>query len=113
MMNNPKYTFGSVVYLKESAALGFLEAVTISGVHATSNSWLYTINASLSPPSPGNYLDRRSMVNTQQLYYSEDEFVTKCDAYVLAEANAKATYDRIKATRRTFCPDLEITSGTD
>ena len=112
-MTNPKYDYGAVVYLKESAALGFIERMRISGVHLHQNGWVYTIDASLSPPSPGNFVDRRSHINTQQLYFSEDEFVTLCDAYLLAEANAKATYDRIKASRQTFCPESDVTAGTD
>jgi hypothetical protein len=107
----PLYEFGQVVYLRESAATGFIEPVKISGVHRGKDGWLYTINVTMSPPSSGGFGDRRSMVNTQLLYYSESEFVTVCDAYLLAEANAKLAYDRIKAQRRALCPD-EPTSGT-
>lgn len=109
-MTNPLYAPGDVVYLRESAAMGFLEAVKISGAHIGKDGWQYSINASMSPPA-GAYLDRRSGIGTQVLYYTEDEFVTVCDAYVLAEANAKLNYDRIKAQRQALCPD-NPTAGT-
>lgn len=110
-MAAPTYSYGQVVYLRESAALGILEAMRISGVHQGKDGWLYTVNASLSPPTPGSFADRRSLVSTQVLYYSESEFVSLCDAYLLAEANAKRRYDQIKAQRQVYCPD-EPTSGT-
>jgi hypothetical protein len=109
--STPLYGYGQVVYLRESAALGFIEPVKISGVHLGKDGWLYTINATLSPPSPGGFGDRRSLVNTQLLYYSEGEFVLVCDAYLLAEANAKLNYERIKTQRQALCPD-NPTAGT-
>lgn len=107
----PLYGPGDVVYFRESAALGFIEAVKVSGVHLGKDGWQYSINASLSPPSPGVFLDRRSLVGTQVLLYTEDELVTVCDAYTLAEANAKLNYERLKAQRQALCPD-NPTTGT-
>jgi len=105
MTTKPLYGLGDVVYLKESAALGFIEAVRIGGVHLGKDGWVYSISTSMVPPSPGMFLDRRSLVGTQILLYTEDELVTVCDAYVLAEANAKIQYERIKAQRQALCPD--------
>lgn len=104
-MTNPLYDYGEVVYLRESAAMGSLEAVKISGAHLGQNGWMYSINSSLSPASMGGHPDRRSHVSTQTLYYSEDEFLSLCDALVLVEANTKAAYERAKAQRQAFCPD--------
>lgn len=103
MATNPKYTVGDVVYLRESAAIGSLEAVKIWGVHLGQNGWVYTINA--SHPGHSGGLDRRSNIGAQTLYYTEDEFLLLCDALVLVEVNAKAAYDRAKAQRQAFCPD--------
>ena len=111
MATNPLYSYGTVVYFKESAALGFIEAIRISGVHQGINGWMYSINTAMGPGSPGGFQDRRSLVNTQVLYYSEDEFVTLRDAYLLAEANAKLTYDKLKAQRQSLFPDEP--TGTD
>lgn len=109
-MSNPAYTVGDVVYIKESAALGSLEAVRIYGVHLGQNGWMYSINVSMAPPSfGGGGLDRRSQIGTQTLYYTEDEFLLLCDAVVLVEANAKASYERAKAQRQIYCPDNPTT----
>ncbi len=104
-MTSPTYAVNDIVYLKESAALGHLEAVKISGVHSGQNGWMYTINASMSPPSVGAYQDRRSMISTQILYFTESEFVPFCDALVLVETSAKLNYDNAKAQRQLHCPD--------
>lgn len=99
-----RYNPGDVVYLRESAAIGQLEPVKISGAHLINNGWLYTIAVRTSPPD-GALGDRRSAVSREVLYFSEDEFVTLHDALVLTEANALAAYNRAVAQRQAFFPD--------
>lgn len=110
--NAPLYDVNDVVYLKESAALGHLEAVSISGVISRGASWLYSIHASRGRVrAVAHYGDRITTTNAKTLYYTEDEFVLLCDALDLAEANAQAHLARIQAQRATMCPDDE-TAGT-
>lgn len=106
MTETPKYTERDVVYLKESAALGFLEAVTISGVMKNNGKWLYTINVSAAPMTT-LYGDKRSLVHGNTLYFSEDEFVLMCDALDLAEAHAQRVLDKVKAQKAMFCNQTE------
>jgi hypothetical protein len=100
---NPLYDVGDIIYLRESAALGILEAMRIGGVHRTAGGWVYSITTGQGPISGG--LDHRSKVGTQILYYSENEFLNHCDALLLVEANTKAAYLRAKAQRQIYCPD--------
>lgn len=110
MISQPLYEPGDIVYLRESAALGFLEAVQINGLMYGPNGWLYTVRSKASQPMAfTHYGDRVSLVNGSVLYFSEDEFVTVCDAQVLVEANLQAQLDRIKAQRSSQCSD--ITAG--
>lgn len=97
-----KYSPGDVVYLKESAAIGFLEPAKIHGAHLGQNGWMYSVNNAIMF---GGATERRSNINTQTIYYTEDEFLLLGDALVLVEANAKAAYDRAKAQRQQFYPD--------
>jgi hypothetical protein len=111
--NPPLYDVNDTVYFKESAALGHLEAVTISGVLARGNTWLYTIHASRGQPTAvAHYGDRKTMTQGAVLYFSEDELILLCDALDLAEANAQAQLDRIQAQRAAMCSDDEPTAGT-
>jgi hypothetical protein len=46
------------------------------------------------------------------LYFSEDEFVTVCDAQLLVEANLQAQLSRIQAQRAALCSVADdITAG--
>jgi hypothetical protein len=111
MINPPTYDIGDVVYLRESAALGFLEAVVISGISRGPNNWVYSIVARAGQPAaPALYGDRITAVQGMILYFSEDEFVTVCDAQALVEANLQAQLDRIQLQRASQCPD-DVTAG--
>ena len=106
-MDAPKYDVGDVVYLKESAALGHLEAVTISGATYSNNSWMYTIRAGRAlPTSVAYYGDRISAVHAKTLYFTENELIVLCDALELAEANAQRALERIQIQRTNLCPDV-------
>lgn len=109
----PAYDINEVVYLRESAALGFIEAVRITGVHKYKDGWVYTIGSRVSGPQHAAvYGDRISHVHGQTLYFSEDELVSHCDALILAEANATNNLQRIQSQRIAICP-IEPTAGTD
>ncbi len=114
MIANPKYDVDAIVYFREAAAIGSLEAVRISGVHRNNFGWVYSISTTLSPPSPGVFLDRRSHVNTEILFFSEDEFVDYCGALELAEDKAKRHLDYVQAQKNLHCPSspTEGNAGT-
>lgn len=104
----PTYAEGDTAYLKESAALGFLEAVTISGIVRQRGKWAYTIRVGHSnPTAPRYYGDRTSLVNAQTIYFTEDELISLCDALTLAEENAQRILDQLQAQRASLCPQTE------
>ena len=103
-MSNPVYDIGQVVYLRESAAMGFLEAVKISGLYKTNAGWTYTIESrSAQPSAAATYGDRISFANNSTLYLSEGEFVTVCEALDLAEAYALRLLQSIQAKKQSLC----------
>lgn len=107
MIEGPAYSPGDIVYLRESAALGFLEAMQIGGIMYGPNGWLYTVVAKAGQlAAPTYYGDRISAVNASLLYFSEDEFVTVCDAQLLVEANLNSQLRRIQLQRAAQCPDI-------
>lgn len=108
--DTPLYDRGDIVYLRESAALGFLEAVQISGVMRGPNGWLYAIVAKAGQPmAPSHFGDRITAVQGMILYFSEDEFVTVCDAQLLVEANLQTQLSRIQAQRAALCSVADVT----
>lgn len=106
MSSAPLYDIDDVVYLKESAALGFLEAVKINGVTLSRQGWIYTIEAKAAyPQAPTTFGDRITAVQAMTLYFGEDEFVTPCDAMALVEANLQEQLVRIQAQRSSICAE--------
>lgn len=100
----PKYDIGNVAYIKESAALGFLEPVQIASVQQYNGSWVYTIQAQISQPqNPSLYGDRTSIISGAVLYFSEGELISQCDALALAEAKAQQNLEAIQAKRSKNC----------
>ena len=100
-----KYAIGDIVYLAETAAIGRIEAIKISGVMLGTSGWLYSTNYNLGAGSPGSYFERRSLVNTAEVIYKEEDFLTLCDALRTAEAYAKLLYDKMRAQRISLCGD--------
>ena len=105
MSDTPLYNVDDVVYLRESAALGFLEPVRIAGISkTTSTTWVYTIKMGAGQPTAvSHYGDRIHMVRGSVVYFTEDEFVLLCDAFEMAEVNAQKQLDNIKAQRAILC----------
>ena len=94
-MAPPKYNVGDRAYLRESAAVGSIEPIYISGVQQSRTAeWYYTVT---NRPQDviHTYGDRRSLVNNMVMYYSESEFVDVCGAIILAKAFAQAQLDKI------------------
>jgi hypothetical protein len=70
------------------------------------NGWVYAIVAKAGQPTASStFGDRITAVQGMVLYFSEDEFVTVCDAQALVEANLTAQLNRIQAQRASQCPD--------
>lgn len=97
--------------MKESAALGFLEPHTISGVYRGQGGWVYTITVRPNMPvnSP-HFGERRSMVNGATLHFQECEFVGLCEALSLAESYHVRQLDLIRARLNTYCTEVSTVS---
>jgi len=104
-MSNPLYAVGDVVYLRSSAALGFIEAVKISNVMSSAvGTWLYSIRYSTRNPGHAAAMgDRISLVHNQTVFYTEDEFVPHCTALEMAETNLEAQLNKLRAQRIAIC----------
>ena len=79
---SPLYRLREVVYIRESAAQGLLEAATIAGVSLTNNGWVYDI---VSGTTSREMLhgDRRRISNQSIIKLPENAFVDKIQAHVL------------------------------
>ncbi len=103
-MADPTYAVNDVVYLRESAALGYIEAVRISGITFKDGQWIYNISSRVMQPNHSTvYGDRISFVNNAMLYFTENEFVSLCEALDLAEACFTRALQAIQTQKANFC----------
>lgn len=112
-MNNPKYIIDEVVYIKESSAIGFIEAARIAGISYGNDGWLYTLRSNIaSPRAPATYGDKNLFARYGELIYSEDELITYCEALTLAEGHAQRILTNIQTQLSSFCnPASDPTQG--
>lgn len=103
-MSNPAYAVDQVLYLKESAASGFLEAVVINSITSGPNGWLYSWRAMGSPLQIQSYGDRRSFGGAGKvLYLTEGELISKCEALALVRSSLQTKIDNIDRMIQNQC----------
>lgn len=106
-MAAPAYDIGNIVYLRESAAIGHLEAMKVSGVSRHGSSWLYTVATNIANPlSASHYGDKIAHVNSKIIHFTESEFVNLCDALTLCRANAARILDNLDRQIDTLCEEI-------
>lgn len=86
-MAEPLFELNSTVYLKESAAAGFLEAVKVDTVQKRATEWVYSVRFNPKLPTSALFGDRITYHNPGVVYYNESELVSYCDALELVENN--------------------------
>lgn len=103
-MNSPTYNINEVVYLKESAAKGFLEAVRIAGVTLGKSGWIYTVSYNASRPiNAPTYGDRIVANRSSAVYYTADEFLNHCAALNMMLTYHQTAVDNISAQIESLC----------
>lgn len=104
MSATPLYKTGDTVYLKESAQIGFLEAVRISSVlTSTNDQWTYTISFDGKLPTPPTFGERITHHSPRTLYFNESELITFCDAADLVESVLSQRLAEIQQQRAGRC----------
>jgi hypothetical protein len=103
-MSNPIYKVGETVYLRSSALLGFVEAVQIASVQSHNGNWIYSITSGNTQPTPGSlYGDRRSIIDTSIVYFSESEFVTLCESLQSVKVSLEERLSKINTAIESNC----------
>ena len=85
-LSAPVYAIGDAVYIKESAALGFLEAYAIESIrYAQDGTIIYKLVSSLRPPTAvQSYGDRFTGQRLLPVEFFESDLVTLCEALDLS-----------------------------
>jgi hypothetical protein len=111
--DGPKWNINDTVYLQESAQNGFLEAFRIIDVINNNNQWVYSISSChWGMHSGSTYGDRiystygRGHIHTSHgssLYFTGDEFISLCEALLLAKSNLLSRISYIEARISALC----------
>jgi hypothetical protein len=101
----PVWSIGDVVYLRESAAIGFLEAHAIAAIHILNGRIIYYMKSSIAPPPAiAGFGERITHQNRASLYWEESELISYCDALKLCQLNLQTQLAAIEA-KLAGCPD--------
>lgn len=109
---NSTYDIGDTVYLRESAALGFLEAYIIKSLRVIPDgNVLYKLIVSLKQPVSGQTMgDRVVGVQEIPLEMYESDLVSYCDALELCEINLASQLANIQSLRSNSDCDEDETA---
>lgn len=96
-MATPAYEIGDSVYLRESAALGFLEHYNIASIYQPSlGRIIYYMVPNPARERGATFGDQITHMSRPILYFEEDELITYAEAIQLAKANAQAQLQRLQ-----------------
>ena len=115
MARAPIYSPGDTVYLKDSAALGFLEAYIVQSIHHLPDSTIrYRLSTHLKPPTANMTMgDRNRGTILKSLSLFESELVPYCEALALAIDNVTKQLASLQAQFEVSgCQIDEGTEGT-
>lgn len=102
----PKYDPEEVVYLRESAAIGHLEAYKIVNAQFTaSGSVAYVLDTPVRSPTVATFGDMVGPPKYGPLILEESALVTYCDAVDLALVAAQRIVASLQAKKTSYCSD--------
>ncbi len=99
-MAAPLYSIGQTVYLRESAAIGFLEAIIVFRVGSeTDGTWVYSASFAGKQPTLPLFGELVSHSNGRVILYNETELVLKSEAVELAIESVETLLAKLVAMR--------------
>lgn len=106
-MSNPKFDIGDIIYLEESAKLGFLESYSISTVRQDADgTWIYSISVPMRPPHNNmTYGDRITLRNDIVFEIAESDIIDFCDAVDLAISTKQSELSKLQSLKSIQCED--------
>jgi hypothetical protein len=108
----PRYNIGQVVYLRESAALGFLEAYAVKRPYYELDGTVkYELITSIRPPNALQTIgDRVTGLHELPLRIRESDLISYCDAIDLATDNLALQLSNLAMLRESSgCPEVTET----
>jgi hypothetical protein len=102
MPDKPIYSITDIIYLRESAVLGFIESYRVDGIKYDNETgqWIYQIAIRSRGPSVSTVIDHNDLREHHEiLMFREDELVTFCEALELAIQNTTERLNYLTSLR--------------
>jgi len=104
MPSTPRFKIGDVVYLRESAELGQLEAYRVGQISRAGGFFIYTIFINPRPAQEaamGDQIDGKR--RDTQMSYGEDVLLTFCEAVDIAITEVERKLDNLRFIQESRC----------
>lgn len=104
-MAAPQFNIDDIVYLRDSAVIGYIESYRVSGIRQDASlMWVYSIAIPQRPPvNNATYGDRVTLKKSEDFELPESALVTYCEALTLAIATMRANLARLEALQSAQC----------
>lgn len=91
MPKAPRWSVGDVVYLKESAMIGFIESYKITNIawDPQWNRWVYMVDIKHKGAESTSVIDMYDLRRSETLRFIEDDLISCVEALDLAIINLK------------------------
>ena len=101
MSNAPRWSINDIVYLRESAAIGFIEGYRITNIKfdPSYNRWLYEAAIKHRGTEPNTVIDLHNLRRSEVLTLAENDLVSQTEALDIAIANTEQRLNYLKNKR--------------
>lgn len=103
-MTKPRFRINDLVYLFTSAKVGRLESYRVGSIHDNGlGRYIYQIFIDPKPPRETTVADRVDLKSSRDLFFTEDELVTACEAMDIALTSLNNQLSRLVNLRDSKC----------
>ena len=115
MASKPLYAINDIIYLIESAKLGFIESYRITGIEFNTNYsiWSYKCAISHKGPEPYTVIDKYNLRRSETLEFTENQLCSAKSAIELAIINTKQRLRYLESLLSTRYPESEDGTNND
>jgi hypothetical protein len=104
--SQPRFSLDESIYLRASAEVGFLESYLVSNVqyNRRSSQWVYQISLAEGGlrQAPFTIGDKVNLKFSRDLYFSENELVTMCEAALMVRTSLERKLAKIQGVIDTY-----------
>lgn len=101
MPNAPRWSVNDMIYLRESAMIGFIEGYQVTNIQFDPkwNRWLYEVVIKHRGTEPNSVIDMYNLRSNEKLTFGENDLISQEEALDLAIINTEQRLRELKNKR--------------